>query len=158
PGVYKLQDSMLGTLLDLAGPGTTLILLSDHGFYSDERRTPPAPEKAEDFGAMDAASHREFGVLAMSGPGIRKGAAVQAPRLLDIAPTALTLLGLPVGADMDGRALTETLDRDPKVDPIPSWDAVESSHGAGLHPPDLRQDPFEARDTMAQLAALGYLA
>jgi tetratricopeptide (TPR) repeat protein len=94
-------------------------------------------------------------VLVMSGPGVRKGARVYNPTLLDIAPTALHLAGLPRGADMDGRVLAEAMDG-PPLDPIPSWDDVEGA--AGLHPPDLRQDPYEARDALTQLVELGYLA
>jgi tetratricopeptide (TPR) repeat protein len=92
----------------------------------------------------------------MSGPGVRKSARIAGPTLLDIAPTALHLLGLPAGEDMQGRALGEALERPVDIDPIPSWDQREGE--AGLHPPDLRQDPFEARDAVAQLVELGYIA
>lgn len=153
---YRLQDSMLAALLKLAGPDATVILLSDHGFHSDHLR--PAVQAAADdeHAAMDATWHRPLGVLAMAGPGIRKGAPVAGASLLDITPSALSLLGLPRGADMDGRVLSEAMDNPPAIDPIPSWDAAEGA--AGLHPPDLRQDPFEAREAIAQLVELGYVA
>jgi tetratricopeptide (TPR) repeat protein len=80
---------------------------------------------------------------------------VHSAGLLDIAPTALTLLGLPVGADMDGRVLVEAMDRPVEIARVPSWEGVEGE--AGLHPPDLRVDPFEARSAMDQLADLGYV-
>src|SRR5205823_1797926 len=146
-GIYKLHDTMLGELLEVAGPDTTVMLLSDHGFYSDQSRPPPRPRPKDDHPIMDAAWHREFGILAMSGPGVRNGATISAPPLLDIAPTALNLLGLPAGADMAGRSLAEALDPPARIEPIPSWEAIEGD--AGLHPSDLRQDPFEARDAMA---------
>ena len=50
------------------------------------------------------------GVLIASGPAFRAGAAPEGATLLDIAPTVLHLLGVPVPADMDGRVLTEILD------------------------------------------------
>ena len=91
----------------------------------------------------------------MAGPGVRAGATAQAPTLFDITPTALALLGLPPGADMDGRVLAEWL-LEPPPQPIPSWEALPGD--AGLHPPERRLDPFEAHEGIRQLVELGYLA
>ncbi len=154
-GIYRLQDQMLGRLMELAGPDATVIVLSDHGFHSDHLRpaAPPSPDDVH--AAMDATWHRPLGMLAMAGPGLRRAERIYGANLLDIAPTALTLLGLPVGADMDGRVLVEAFERAPTPDRVFSWDAVEGE--AGMHPPDLRQDPFEAADAMRQLVDLGYV-
>jgi len=46
------------------------------------------------------------------GDGIKPGSVVQAASVVDIAPTILYLMGLPVARDMDGRVLTEILDED----------------------------------------------
>ena len=54
--------------------------------------------------------HRMEGILIATGPAFRQGAAPCQADLLDIAPTVLHLLGVPVPADMDGRILTELLD------------------------------------------------
>ncbi len=54
--------------------------------------------------------HRLEGVLIASGPAFRQGAKPEGATLLDIAPTVLHLLGVPVPADMDGRVLEEILD------------------------------------------------
>ena len=54
--------------------------------------------------------HRMEGVLVAAGPPFRAGATPEAATLLDIAPTVLHLLGVPVPDDMDGRVLTEILD------------------------------------------------
>ena len=45
------------------------------------------------------------GVLLMAGPGIPSGAHLDAPRIVDVAPTILHLLGLDVPAHMEGRPL-----------------------------------------------------
>ena len=37
-GVYRFHDMLLGRLLSLAGPETTVLILSDHGFHSDDLR------------------------------------------------------------------------------------------------------------------------
>ena len=37
--MYRFHDILLGRLLDLVGPDTTVILLSDHGFYHNHLAT-----------------------------------------------------------------------------------------------------------------------
>jgi predicted AlkP superfamily phosphohydrolase/phosphomutase len=54
--------------------------------------------------------HRMEGILIAEGPAFRPGASLRDADLLDIAPTVLALLGVPVPADMDGRVLMELLD------------------------------------------------
>jgi predicted AlkP superfamily phosphohydrolase/phosphomutase len=65
------------------------------------------------------------------GPGIRPGAMLQAASVVDVAPTILYLMGLPVARDMDGRVLTEILDESfARTNPltfIPSYGRVETS-------------------------------
>jgi predicted AlkP superfamily phosphohydrolase/phosphomutase len=46
------------------------------------------------------------------GDGIRPGATLRAASVVDVAPTILYLMGLPVARDLDGRVLTEILDED----------------------------------------------
>jgi predicted AlkP superfamily phosphohydrolase/phosphomutase/Flp pilus assembly protein TadD len=155
PGVYELHDELLGEMLRLAGPDATVMLLSDHGFHSGDQRPVTEGLSNEQRAAIEAAWHREHGILVMRGPGIRAGASPHAPGLLDIAPTALALLGLPMGRDMDGRVLAESLTESPP-EPVDSWDAVPGDDAR--HPDDLRQDPFEAHDAIRQLVDLGYMA
>ena len=159
PATYRLHDRMLGELLDAAGPDTTVLLLSDHGFHSDHRRPAITADLAKDRAALEASWHRETGVLVLSGPGVGKARTIHAPRLVDIAPTALSLLGVPVAKDLDGRAVGEAFEplaSPAEVPSIESWEAVDGD--AGLHPPDLRLDPFEAHDALQQLVDLGYMA
>ncbi|MGA3043959.1 MAG: alkaline phosphatase family protein, partial [Bryobacteraceae bacterium] len=94
---YQFHDEMLGALISKAGDGATVILVSDHGFHPDHLR----PSSIPDIPAGPAVEHRDYGVVAISGPGIRRGEAVHGASLLDIAPTILTLYGLPVGEDVD---------------------------------------------------------
>ena len=55
----------------------------------------------------DEGSHRHNGVLLMHGAGLKHTEENFSPCLIDIAPTVLHLLGVPVPGDMDGRVLTE---------------------------------------------------
>jgi hypothetical protein len=54
--------------------------------------------------------HEQAGVLVMTGPGIRAGVSAGECSTLDIAPTLLTLLGLPVPSYMKGRVLDEVFE------------------------------------------------
>jgi predicted AlkP superfamily phosphohydrolase/phosphomutase/tetratricopeptide (TPR) repeat protein len=149
---YRFHDMMLGTLLKLAGDDTTVVLMSDHGFHPDHLRPRAIPRVP----AGPAIEHRDFGILAMRGPGIKKDELLHGPCVLDITPTLLTLFGLPVGADMDGKVLVGAFEQPPEVQTIPSWDDV---HGAdGRHPPDTRLDPESSQAALEQLVALGYIA
>lgn len=160
-GVYEIQDKMLGRLLQLAGPETTVILLSDHGFHSDHLRPAVSPAADDKHAAMDATWHREHGVVVLHGPGITKGSPaspveVTGSTLLDITPTVLALLGLPMGEDMDGRVLVEALDQPITIERVPTWDTVEGE--SGMHPPDMRIDTVDSAQAVKQLIELGYLA
>jgi tetratricopeptide (TPR) repeat protein len=151
-GVYRWHDMMLARLLQLAGEETTVILVSDHGFHSDHLR----PISAIANGAEEAVAwHRQHGIFAMAGPGIRADERIHGATLLDVAPTVLTLLGLPVGADMDGKTLAQAFIHPIAIERINSWDDVPGE--AGLHSPDLRLDPFDASEAIRQLVELGYM-
>lgn len=150
-GIYRFHDMMLERLLALAGPETTVILLSDHGFYSDHRRLDIIPNEP----SAPALEHRDFGVLCMSGPGIREGEQLYGASLLDVAPTVLTLLGLPVGRDMTGRVLTQAFDTPLSPTYIDSWEDVEGE--SGMHTASTRLDPWAEQEALQQLIELGYV-
>ncbi len=152
---YRMHDRLLGELLDACGPGTAVLLVSDHGFRSGADRPVIVDVSREERAALESRWHRELGVLVTSGPGFRQGAACGVPSLLDVAPTVLAACGLAVGRDMHGRALVELLDGAVVPAAVDSWDQVAGE--AGEHPPETRQDPFEAVDALRQLVDLGYM-
>jgi tetratricopeptide (TPR) repeat protein len=151
-GVYRLHDQMLGRLLQLAGPETAVLLVSDHGFFSDGRRPPPSNRAVQKNARL---WHRRFGVLCLAGPSLKRNEIIHGAGILDIAPTVLTLFGLPVGEDMDGRPLLEAFATRPELIQIPSWEQVPGA--SGMHPADQKQDPWLADAALRQLAALGYI-
>lgn len=178
-GIYRFHDMMLGRMMQLAGDDTTFIILSDHGFHCDHLR-PQGSAKIKD--GNPVAWHRLHGMVVISGPGIKKDERVYGASLLDIAPTILWLMGLPVPKDMDGKALIqiaegelsepETIEsyEDSELDAharIPSrTDAEQESvpatdeHGDTL-PGNERtaeaEDPWVAQRMVQQLVDLGYM-
>lgn len=147
---YQFHDQMLGTLLRKAGGDTTVILMSDHGFHPDHLR----PSSIPDIPAGPTVEHRDFGVLAISGPDIKKDE-LHGASVLDVAPTVLTLYGLPVGEDMDGKVLSQAFVQTPEVAFIPSWEDIPGADGC--HPPHMRLDPLASHEALEQMIALGYI-
>lgn len=150
-GAYRFHDMMLETLLELAGPDTTVILVSDHGFHSDHLRPRGIPAEP----AGPAVQHRPFGIVAMKGPHLKQDERIYGATLLDITPTILTLFGLPIGEDMDGRVLVQAFEQSPSIGRIASWE--EEAGECGMHPADLRMDPAAAQAVLQQFVALGYI-
>lgn len=148
---YQCHDRMLGTLLEKAGGDTTVILMSDHGFHPDHLR----PASIPDIPAGPAIEHRDFGIFAIGGPGIKKSELLHGASVLDIAPTILTLYGLPVGEDMDGKVLSRAFVETPKIRFLPSWEEVPGADGR--HPAHTRLDPAAAHAALEQMIALGYI-
>jgi tetratricopeptide (TPR) repeat protein len=147
-GVYCFQDMMLGRLIQSSGPDTAFLVLSDRGFHSDHRR-PVAPQ-----GTASVDCRREYGIVAMAGPGIRRDELVFGGGLLDIAPTVLALLGLAPGDDMPGRVLTEAFEDSSAPARILTWEDVPGDSGMRQAAPE--QDAWEAARVIDELIALGY--
>jgi hypothetical protein len=91
-------------------PGDLLVVVSGHGLA-------PTPLWRRLLGVLTGtetptAGHEDAppGVLVMSGEGVRPGARASGASVLDVLPTLLYLMGLPVARDMEGRVLTELVE------------------------------------------------
>ena len=56
---------------------------------------------------FESGSHRREGILIMKGPHFKKALKCQDASILDLTPTILHCLGLPVDSDMDGKVMTD---------------------------------------------------
>ncbi len=147
-GIYRFHDTMLERLLQLAGPDTYVMIVSDHGFQSGKNRPRVPVEPAQ--------WHRPQGVFLLSGPGIVPDQIIEGATLLDIAPTILTLLGLPVGEDMEGKVLVNAFAQPPAIQRIPSWED-ELGESGQLPADTAEEDPAAAQAVLQQFIALGYI-
>jgi predicted AlkP superfamily phosphohydrolase/phosphomutase/tetratricopeptide (TPR) repeat protein len=148
---YQFNDMALRRLLEIAGPDTTVILCSDHGFQSREFRPMIIPNEP----AGPAYWHRRFGVFLARGPNIEADERIFGGTLLDIAPTILAMFGLPIGNDMDGRVLSEIFIEPPQIKRIESWEAVPGD--SGMHMGDIASTPEDSEELLKQFVALGYI-
>jgi predicted AlkP superfamily phosphohydrolase/phosphomutase len=106
----------------------------------------PAAELAQYRG-----THTMDGIFILSGPGIHRDVRLEHFSILDVAPTLLHALGLPVPTNMDGRVLLETF---------------KSTHAAAVRhaepaetavPPNSRLSGSEEQEIVERLRGLGYL-
>jgi hypothetical protein len=86
---YRRADRLLGWLM---ARGRHVVVWSDHGAGA---------------GTQGYGRHMANGLLAVWGPAAAEGARLPESSIVDVAPTVLALLGLPAGADMDGRVVAE---------------------------------------------------
>jgi predicted AlkP superfamily phosphohydrolase/phosphomutase len=136
----------------------------EDGFLLDQsvpgRDRPPNVERSTTpirGGVEFAASHRLDGVFVASGGPIRTGAAITNARIIDVAPTVLYLMGLPIPSDMDGRVLTEALDEEFVASNPISWEDAGEGDGDEL-PQDVRAFSEHESELIAKrLQALGYI-
>ena len=148
---YIYHDMMLRRLLQLVDESTTVIVISDHGFHPDHLRPDRIPREP----AGPAIEHRDHGIFVMKGPGIRRDELIHGASLLDVTPTVLTLFGLPIGEDMEGKPLVGAFEDVPSIEHLPSWDAVSGDDGR--HSADCQLDLPASQAALEQLVALGYI-
>jgi len=91
--------------------------------------------------------HDMDGIVLAAGPAVPLGVLESDASLLDVAPTALGLLGLPASKEMTGRVLWG--DELPRVD---SYDHLSPAEAASSKRPDVQADV-----NTEQLRALGYI-
>jgi len=106
---YRHLDTILGEYIQARADDETLIIVSGHGMEP----LPLSRRIVEPFkGNRYLSGYHESspdGLLILHGSGIAARVKLQGASVLDIAPTLLYLMGLPLGRDMDGTLLTEAL-------------------------------------------------
>jgi predicted AlkP superfamily phosphohydrolase/phosphomutase len=139
---YEYLDELVGRLTRAAGPDAIVLVLSDHGFQA---WTPP-PGDPHPF---LTGNHAPDAVLFLAGPGVRRGARLEAPRIVDVTPTLERLLEIAPPSGQEGRALVEAFV--PGFLPAPLPPRAARPRPAASAPAAL--SPAEAE----RLRAMGYL-
>lgn len=147
PAMQRGFDAFLGKLLQRLEPGTVLIVASDHGhaptilhqdFFTQHRHGPP-------------------GILLMMGGPVKPGTVIQGAHILDLYPTMLYLLGLPVPQDATGKVLLDALDpefvRRHPVRTIPTYETLGPARGL----PGGRRESGQDERELDKLRSLGYI-
>ena len=134
---YRYLDSLLGRIMKRMDPKrSTLLVVSDHGFFTAEVPVPLFPE------------HSDRAVLMGWGKRVKPNAKPSSnAKDYDVAPTVYALLGLPSATDMPGRILNEHFEV-ASAGLVPTY-ATPSTLSATDRPMDFRR--FE------ELRMLGYV-
>jgi predicted AlkP superfamily phosphohydrolase/phosphomutase len=102
---YIWIDEVLGQFMELVDEETLLVVCSDHGFYG--------PRRSEDGSIrLGIYMHGRYGIIGFMGLGVRAGSQIADADILDVTPTILYALGIPVARDMRGRVLTDVFESD----------------------------------------------
>jgi predicted AlkP superfamily phosphohydrolase/phosphomutase len=105
---------------------------------------------------VNSGYHRveDQGVFAVLGPGVQAGSLDVPVASVDVAPTALWLLGLPVGEDMAGHPVTAALtDRAARRRPV----RTIPTHEDGTRPWATGSAPTVTPEALERMKALGYV-
>jgi len=111
---YAYTDTLIGLLVERYAADDLVMVVSDHGFEG-------APAIGGITGIHKTVAARE-GVIFARGRGIRRGASTEGVRVVDVTPTILAWLALPLARDMDGTP-AGFLDV-PTLPPIDSYDTT----------------------------------
>jgi len=138
--VYSYMDAVVGRLKAASPPDTTFFIVSDHGFnFStsgyNHYETPEIPH----------------GIIIISGRGVKPGSKLNNVSIYDLIPTVLSLYGIPVGEDMDGKIIQEAFSRRLKAETIPTHETSDQRPSSQEVPRELDEKVLE------ELRSLGYI-
>jgi len=148
--VYTREEAFAGDHIDCA-PDLTLVL-RDSGFISIYPSTVICRPRSQVMG-----THCPEGVFAAVGPGIRKGQRLPPLSIIQVAPTMLHSLGIPIPADMEGQVVTEIFEPE-----------FLRTHPVEVGEPTLVKEPYQGapvqtedaegqEQIMLRLKSLGYV-
>ena len=152
---YVYADEKIGRLLEKVDDDWLVLVVSDHGFRTGERR--PRSVKTVDIRGAHL-DHEPLGIFIARGPNIRAGQVLEGASVLDVTPTVLHYLGLDVATDMDGRVLKEIFEPEfLAAHPLRYVATYESPSGSPHAAPAPSGDGEVADpDALAALRTLGY--
>jgi hypothetical protein len=167
---YRRVDRALAAMLAALPPDATVVVVSDHGMHADRVGGQFAPDAEREGRLSGNHTGAPPGVLLAAGPRIAARAAdapaiemlarADLPRLggvLDVLPTLLALLELPLGEDMPGAPMAAVLDaawlaaHPPSRIPTHDDDAWRAAHAR------LKAESIDLDERLEQLRALGYI-
>ena len=147
---YRYQDEVLGDVLDWSH-GSAVFVVSDHGFKTGDQR--PRTSGRADTG-LAPLWHKTSGVILVAGPGVRPGSRLTGAGILDVMPTLMAWLGVPVSRELPGSPLQQAFAADawPGVRHVNAYAAAPRTSAAAAG-----ADAADA-DRVERLRALGYVA
>jgi len=103
--IFRREEIYSGPFVD---GSPDIVFTSHHEYVINDEFTRALVKVRKDVRGM----HRSPGIFIINGPSIQKGKKLLHPHILDMAPTLLFLLGVPVPRSLEGKVLTEIFDPD----------------------------------------------
>lgn len=149
--VLTREEAYPGTEMG-AAPDLTLALF-DHSFFSVLNAEPIVERRPS-----VAGTHNPEGVFLAKGPGIARGQQLDQQSILDIAPTLLYSLGLPVPEDFEGGVIKSAFEPGYlQARPIQSGPPTQLKSAGVEVASDEEEDADSEEKILNRLRALGYV-
>jgi predicted AlkP superfamily phosphohydrolase/phosphomutase len=145
PDQYRALDQVIGRILKYVDDRTYLVILSDHGIkpLREFEQVQSSFHAAHDHGGTTPMiANHDFadgddvpGALIVMGPNVRRGARLMGfgAHVFDVAPTILSLYGIPKPRGMHGRVLSELFENTAYA-PVTGTHAQVLQHDATTSP------------------------
>lgn len=117
--------------------------------FASHRWLEPSPDRS--------GTHRMNGILYLFGPGIAPGQTVTGATLVDIAPTILSLMGVPIPQSIDGQVLTAAMAPDMASQLQITYSDAPATAPEREAVPEPELSAEDERVIRDRLEALGYL-
>jgi hypothetical protein len=98
--------------------------------------------------------HRPNGIFMAFGPGIKKGHRVEGKRIIDLTPTILPLMGVPIPTDIDGECSLDLFDETFLKSFKPSY-CQPPLEGKGMEKVLSEEEETEIKKSLKSLGYLG---
>jgi predicted AlkP superfamily phosphohydrolase/phosphomutase len=174
---YSFREQLIASLLSFTDPATgepvvTRIWTREEAFAGRHmERAPDLTVSLRDGGFVSVlpsnvvlkprpeptGTHRPQGIFMAVGPGIRRGASVSPLSILDVAPTVLYTLGLPVPEDFEG-CVPQQIFEPSYIQAHPILQGAASRPKQGAEYSAMTMDADMEAEVTKQLKALGYMA
>jgi len=149
--VYRREEIFHGASLERM---PDLVLHTDRARYVSFGHADFGSNKVIEPSVGQSGHHHMVGVLALKGPGVRRGVRLDEASILDLAPTALYFMGLPVPTYMDGQVLTRAFeDGFNQEHPVHRQD-----YGVERRAEETVYSADEEAEVIAKLRDMGYVA
>lgn len=143
--VWKKEEIYSGNCLESAPD----LILEEDGRYAF--KTDWSLDEVRDssqYGVIKSGSHRKNGFLILYGNSFKQKEKIEDAEIIDICPTILHLLGLPIGLEMDGKPLVRYM-KEPKEIKLDSY--------SNLRKIDLDNQKIDEEQVKEKLKNLGYM-
>jgi predicted AlkP superfamily phosphohydrolase/phosphomutase len=107
--IYRREELYSGPYVEQAPD--LIVVMRGYDYITRGGNELTATEVVSSPAVNHTGNHRLDGMLILWGPGIRQGVKVQGAHIMDLMPTILRAMEIPVPREVDGRVISEAFER-----------------------------------------------